>query len=51
MKICTVILLQKYTSFDTAMYFINNRLVVVGRFSATSALTAISGELVALRVE
>jgi hypothetical protein len=42
---------QKYTSFVTAMYFINNKLVAVGRFSATSALTAISGELVALRVE
>jgi hypothetical protein len=46
-----VILLQKYTSFVIAMYFVNNKLVAMGRFSVTSALTAISGELVALRVE
>jgi len=33
------------------MYFVNNKLMAMGRFFATSAITAVCAELVGLRVE
>ena len=40
-----------YKIFFREMYFVNNKLMAMGRFFATSAITAVCAELVGLRVE